>query len=113
MIMPMHELAIAQSVVDAVLDRLPENRVSLVVLQVGKLSGVEPDALRFCFELAVADTALDGAELEIVEPAGLAWCETCRTEFGLSRPILLCACGSADVRVISGDQLLISSVKVA
>jgi hydrogenase nickel incorporation protein HypA/HybF len=106
MIMPMHELAIAQSVVDAVLDRLPENRVTRVVLQVGKLSGVEPDALRFCFELA-------GAELEIVEPAGLAWCETCRTEFGLSRPILLCACGSADVRVISGDQLLISSVKVA
>ncbi|MEP6598921.1 MAG: hydrogenase maturation nickel metallochaperone HypA [Actinomycetota bacterium] len=109
----MHELAIAESVVDAVVDRLPDARITCVALQVGKLSGIAPDALRFCFELITADTALDGAALEISEPAGVAHCDSCETEFVLDSPILLCACGSAEVHVISGDQLLISSVKVA
>jgi len=109
----MHELAIAQSVVDAVAQRLPEARITCVALEVGKLSGIAPDALRFCFELVTSDTTLDGAALEITEPAGLARCEACHTEFALDRLILLCECGSADVHVVSGDQLLITSVKVA
>lgn len=109
----MHELAIAESVVDAVLDRLPDKRITHIALQVGRLSGIAPDALRFCFELATADTALDGAALEITEPPGSAHCDACEADFALDTPILLCACGSAEVRVVSGDQLLISSVKVA
>ncbi len=109
----MHELAIAQSVVDAVAERLPAARITCVALEVGKLSGIAPDALRFCFELVASDTGLAGAALEISEPAGLARCETCRTEFALDSLILLCGCGSADVHVVSGDQLLINSVRVA
>lgn len=109
----MHELAVAQSVVDAVLGRLPDARISCVALQVGKLSGIAPDALRFCFELVTADTALDGATLEISEPSGMAHCRDCEADFPLVGPILLCDCGSADVRVVSGDQLLISSVRAA
>jgi hydrogenase nickel incorporation protein HypA/HybF len=109
----MHELSLAQSVVDAVLERLPDAVISSVVLQVGKLSGIAPDALRFCFELVTVDTALSGAVLEISQPDGLARCQDCQEDFELDSLILLCACGSADVQIVSGDQLLISSVKVA
>jgi hydrogenase nickel incorporation protein HypA/HybF len=109
----MHELAIAQSVVDAVLEKLPDATISSVALQVGKLSGIAPDALRFCFELVTAETGLAGASLEISQPDGLARCGACRADFALNNLILLCACGSADVSILSGDQLLISSVKVA
>lgn len=109
----MHELAVAQSVVDAVVDKLPDARVTEICLAVGKLSGIAPDALRFCFDLITADTHLDGAALDISEPAGQAHCGSCRSDFGLDNLILLCECGSADVQVIGGDQLLIRSVKVA
>ncbi|MGX7677752.1 hydrogenase maturation nickel metallochaperone HypA/HybF [Jatrophihabitans sp. DSM 45814] len=109
----MHELSIAQSVVEAVTERLPDRQVSYVALQVGKLSGIEPDALRFCYELVTVDTTLAGSVLEIDEPVGVARCEECQADFRLDTPILLCACGSANVRVVSGDQLVISSVKVA
>ena len=47
----MHELAITQSVVDVVRRRTGDRRVSVVRLQVGRLSGVVPDAMQFCYEL--------------------------------------------------------------
>ena len=109
----MHELSITQSIVDSVVDRLPGRRVTLVALDVGKLSGVEPEALRFCFELVAAGTDLDGAALVIAEPPGRAHCADCGSDFELDTCILLCDCGSADVRVRSGHELLIRSVEVA
>ena len=79
----MHELAISQSVVDAVLARTGDARVTVVRLDVGRLSGVVPDALRFCFDLVADGTPLAGAELRIAEPPGRARCATCGADFGL------------------------------
>ncbi len=109
----MHELAITQSVVEAVMAKLPDEQITVVRLDVGTLSGIEPDALRFCFELVTAGTTLEGAELEIARPRGRAHCRRCAVHFDLDVPILLCACGSADVEVESGQELAIRSVQVA
>ena len=109
----MHELAVMQGVVDQVTERLGGRRVDAVHLSVGKLSGVVPDALRFCFEIACSGTTMEGADLFIEEPEGRAECRSCELRFSLDDPVLLCPCGSADVRVISGNELLIRSVKVA
>ena len=109
----MHELSITQSVVDAVLEHVGEARVLSVRVRVGRLSGVVPDAMRFCFELITEGTALQDARLEIIEPPGTACCATCGLEFGLSDLILLCPCGSADVAVRTGRELEIASVEVA
>jgi len=50
----MHELAITQGVVEAVTERTGRAPVTSVRLRVGRLSGVVPDAMRFCFELVTA-----------------------------------------------------------
>ncbi len=81
-------------------------------LRVGQLSGVVPDALSFCFELATAGTALEGAALEIEVQPGRANCRTCSADFSLHDAILLCPCGSADVEVVSGRELAVRSVEV-
>lgn len=109
----MHELAITQSVVDAVIQRTREARVSCVRLRVGQLSGVVPDAMRFCFDLVTDGTPLAGARLEIDEPGGRARCRTCADEFAQSDLILLCGCGSADVEVVAGRELAVASVELA
>lgn len=108
----MHELSIAESVVDAVLERTGNRHVSTVRLQVGRLSGVVPDALTFCFELATAGTALEGADLQIESPTGRAHCRDCHQDFALDDLILLCECGSADVEVTAGRELQVMSVEV-
>jgi len=106
----MHELSLTQSVVDAIVERLGPARVRLVRLEVGKLSGVVPDAMRFCFDLVVEGTTVAGAALEIVEPEGSARCRTCGDAFATAEVLPLCACGSADVEVRGGQQLRIRDV---
>ena len=109
----MHELAIAESVVETVTQRLPDAKVTCVRLEVGALSGVVPDSIRFCFDLATEGTGLAGAQLDITEPPAQCRCRACSTEFAPDGPVVLCPCGSPDVAVLSGEQLKIVSVQVA
>lgn len=108
-----HELAITQSVVDAVTERTGSTRVLLVRLRVGRLSGVVPDAVRFCFDLVTEGTPLQDAELVIDEPEGRGRCRSCGDELVLLDPVVLCPCGSADVAVSSGRELAVASVELA
>jgi hydrogenase nickel incorporation protein HypA/HybF len=109
----MHELAITQGVVEADTERTGRAPVTSVRLRVGRLSGVVPDAMRFCFELVTAGTPLAGAALEIDQPEGRGRCRTCGRSFVLADLILLCDCGSADVEVLAGRELAVASVVLA
>ncbi len=109
----MHEMAITQSVVDAVCEHAAGRRVHSVRLQVGALCGVVADSMEFCFELATEGTVADGARLDLDMQPGSARCRTCGAEFALSDLILLCACGSADVDVLAGRDLKILSMEVS
>ena len=109
----MHELAITQSVVEAVTERTGSAPVTSVRLRVGRLAGIVPDAMRFCFELVTAGTPLEGAALEFEQPEGRGRCRSCDAEFVLADLILLCDCGSADVEVLAGRELAVASVVLA
>ncbi|WP_412538186.1 hydrogenase maturation nickel metallochaperone HypA [Longispora sp. K20-0274] len=109
----MHELAITESVVASVRDRLGDARVVAVVLEVGRLSGVVPDAVRFCFDLCTEGTPLQGARLDIVDVPGAAYCRGCRSDVALADLIPLCPCGSADLDITRGQELRIRQVEVA
>ena len=70
----MHEMGVAMQIIEIATASIPENmtqsRVERVNLKVGKLSAIVADSLRFCFEVAVKDTALEGAEL-VIDVVGL------------------------------------------
>lgn len=108
----MHELAITQSVVDMVVERTAGRQVVCVHLQVGALSGVVGDAMQFCYDLATVGTALEGSNLVIDQTPGQGHCRTCGDRFGLTDLILLCPCGSADVAIIAGRELQVTSVEM-
>lgn len=109
----MHELAITESVVDAVTERLPGTRVTCVRLDIGALSGVVADSVRFCFDLVTEGTNLAGARLEINETPARCRCLACDADFEPEGSLLLCPCGSAEVTVLSGQEFTIASVQVA
>ena len=109
----MHELTITEGIVAAVTDKLPDQKITVVRLEIGTLSGVVADSVRFCFDLVTEGTNLEGASLEITEPAANCRCRDCGGSFVPDGPILLCPCGSADVQVLSGADLRILSVQVA
>jgi hydrogenase nickel incorporation protein HypA/HybF len=109
----MHELGITQEVVEIVCSRAGDARIQRIVLQIGKLSAVLPDAVRFCFAVCAEGTAAEGAELEILEPAGLGRCRSCGGEVPLERPFGQCGCGSSDLEWLSGDEVRITSMELA
>ena len=109
----MHEMGLTQEIVERVAVRAGEARVRKVVVEVGALACVLPDAMRFCFELCVEDTALAGAALEIVGVPGRARCRACAGEVALTRPFGRCACGSSDLDWLSGEDVTIQAVEVS
>jgi hydrogenase nickel incorporation protein HypA/HybF len=109
----MHELSITQSIVEDIVDRLGATPVTRVTLEIGKLSGVVVDSIRFCFDMVTDGTPLQGAKLVVAEPIGHVLCNLCGTRFWTSDPIVLCpACGTSDVEVLTGRDMRIKSVEV-
>jgi hydrogenase nickel incorporation protein HypA/HybF len=109
----MHELSIANGIVEACAERAGDARVIRVRLEIGQLSAVMPDAVRFCFDVCARNTVLEGAALEIVETPGRALCRDCDREVALVQLVGRCACGSANLRVIAGQELKIREMEVA
>ncbi|BBX70805.1 hydrogenase maturation nickel metallochaperone HypA/HybF [Mycolicibacterium psychrotolerans] len=109
----MHEMAITQSVVDAVCEHAAGRRVYGVRLEIGALCALVPDSMQFCFELATEGTLAEGAQLDIDLRPGAGRCRVCGGCFVLTDFILLCPCGSADVEVLEGRDLRILSMEVS
>ncbi|MEY9877261.1 hydrogenase nickel incorporation protein HypA/HybF [Streptacidiphilus sp. MAP12-33] len=117
----MHEMSIALAVVGQVEtaaravageDADPPGARS-VTLRVGELAGVVPDSLRFCFELACADTLLAGAELRTEHVPGAARCEPCGADWATGLPPDLCCprCGGGASELTAGRELEIAEVR--
>ena len=66
----MHEMSITQSVVDICTQNAGGRRVTAVVLEIGELSGVVPDAIEFCFEACSKGTLLEGAKARNADSRG-------------------------------------------
>ena len=88
-------------------------RVERVTLEIGKLSGVITDAIRFCFDACTENTLLARARLEILEPAGEVTCRRCDLEFSVQRLYEICDCGSASLAIRSRDQLNIKEMELS
>lgn len=112
----MHELALAQSIVDIVEAQAKANavtRVRKVHLVVGALAGVEPDALLFGFDSVTRGTIAEGATLELQRPPGKGACMKCGAEVVIEQRGDACpACGSYQVIVTGGDELRVAELEV-
>jgi hydrogenase nickel incorporation protein HypA/HybF len=107
-----HELSIAESIVSGVCERIADAHVTRVIVEIGVLSGVVADSVRFFFDACIKGTPLAGAALEIVEVKGLARCRSCGAESQANDLALHCPCGSLDVELVRGDKLLVKAVEV-
>ena len=109
----MHELSIAEAIVDVAKRHAAGRRVTRVEVTVGHLRQVAPDSLRFAFDLVVQRTALDGAELRITSVPAAGRCRECGAESVMEDFPLCCTrCGGLDVEVIAGEELLVDTLEL-
>lgn len=113
----MHEVGIALQIVRIALGAIPEDakqaRVETVHLNIGKLSAVVPDSLRFCFGFATKDTQLDGARLLINEIPAIARCRVCDHKWAIDEYVFVCPeCAGGDIEMVSGKELDVESIEI-
>jgi len=105
----MHELSIAQNILDIVNEQLLNNNLSRAIkvsLRIGKLAAVEPESLKFIFEIITRNTKAEGSVLEIDHTPIRCMCNNCQTVFILDELDSTCPkCTGSSREVISGSEL--------
>jgi hydrogenase nickel incorporation protein HypA/HybF len=110
----MHELSVAQSILDIVQHHVPEEErraVRSVRVTLGAQSGVVRDSLEFCYSALIAETPLSASVLVIEERPFLLRCNDCKREYANDAGTILCpVCGGIDTTILSGTELLVTAV---
>ncbi len=119
----MHELSMAQAIVDTVLDAAEKNDAEEIVevtIEVGKLTMLNPEQLKFLLDVIVEDTLLENAELIIEDIPVEIKCHICEFE-GLANTddsdhylaIVLCPeCGERNVEILKGRECNVKTIKI-
>jgi hydrogenase nickel incorporation protein HypA/HybF len=112
----MHELSIALSVVDLACEEADRHggRVCAVHLRIGALAGVAPEALLASYEMASAQTPLEGSRLLIEEVPVVVYCERCEVHRSLeSLQSFSCPeCGAPAPRIEQGRELELVALEI-
>lgn len=112
----MHELSLAEEMLDIILQKARKEhftKVTRVYLEIGQLSHVTPEAMRFCFEAVVKNSLVEGADLKIIETEGKGLCLSCGHINHIDALYSACEeCGDFDMKVLEGDQVRIKNLEV-
>lgn len=111
----MHELSIVEAVIEQVQREVRRSghkgRVTRLELVVGRLAGVNVEAIRFAFEILAPGTLLEAADVRIARPGAVCSCRACGRATEIDDLVAQCpACGSADVTFEGGRDLLLQSI---
>ncbi|OIQ72125.1 hydrogenase/urease nickel incorporation protein HypA [mine drainage metagenome] len=112
----MHEMSLAQAVLQLIEDAAVKDqfsKVTTVWLEIGQLSGVEPEAMAFCFDAVTRDSVAGGARLEIVTLPGQGWCMACAKTLPLAEVFGPCPlCGDYQMQVTGGTEMRVKELEV-
>ena len=112
----MHEMSIVASLVEVLEEKARQagaTRVTAVKLRVGEMSGVVPELLTSAFEVYRKGTIAAGAVLEIEVVPVRPRCRSCGgTSWREEGGFLCAACGSRDLEVVEGRDLVLERLEV-
>ncbi|KUK74175.1 hydrogenase maturation nickel metallochaperone HypA [Methanobacterium sp. 42_16] len=119
----MHELSMAQAIVDTVLDAAEKNNATEVVevtIEVGMLTMLNPEQLKFLLDVIVEDTLLADAEIVIEDVPVEIDCRSCDYT-GLANTdgsdhylsIVKCPqCDERNVEILTGKECNVKTIKI-
>ena len=112
----MHEMSIAQSILEIVSSETRKANVERAVeveLEIGKLAGIEYEALEFSLKVLAPGSVIEESRLVIDKPEGIAECQDCRYTFSTESPVTICPeCKSYSCNITSGKQLRVKSILI-
>jgi hydrogenase nickel incorporation protein HypA/HybF len=113
----LHELGIAQSILNVVERVAKQNNVKKIVgirIEAGEFRAVVKEQLEICFKFAAKGTIAEDARLEIDLLPIFAFCESCKKEFQVKNLDLRCiTCKEFSVKVLRGQELRVLDLEIA
>jgi hydrogenase nickel incorporation protein HypA/HybF len=115
----MHEMGIMESALALVRCHAEQNKarqVSRIVLRIGALAGVEPESLRFAFDVMSRGTTAEGAIFDIESVPVAVYCVFCNQEFSVATGgfIFTCpTCGDLCGEIRRGRELELSRIEMS
>lgn len=112
----MHELGIAQNIIEIVQDQtrnFPDKKVKNVFVKIGKLTNVLNDSLLFGYDALIQSTPLTGSKLTIETVPAKIRCESCGRESVIDGLTFCCdQCKSTSVKLVNGMELTVSEIEI-
>ncbi|MBN1856235.1 MAG: hydrogenase maturation nickel metallochaperone HypA [Dehalococcoidia bacterium] len=113
----MHEYGITESLLNIVEQKAAEagvERVAVIRIVVGVLTGFAPDSIEFYFGPMSQNTVAEGATLEFEELPVQLRCRVCKSLFTPRERDWTChECGSSEVDIEGGRELYIKEMEVS
>jgi len=121
----MHELSLAQSLLDLAVKHAEGHRIASLKVRVGALSGVVFESLEFCFDFVSRGTLAEGARLDFEFVPVRMQCKACGAEIPMeatrdqpaNEAVYLalergCVCGNKDLKVVGGFDFQLVEIEV-
>ncbi len=110
----MHEIGLAEAILDAVEKRAAGRPVSRAKIRAGALLRVVEPSMDPAFQLVTEGTLAEGAAIDMVVTPARLTCRSCGHDGSTLDPLAVCpACGSGEVDVTGGDELVLESIEIA
>ncbi|MDD3518216.1 MAG: hydrogenase maturation nickel metallochaperone HypA [Chromatiales bacterium] len=112
----MHEMSLAEGILNIMEEAAAREgfaRVKSLRLEVGRLAGVEVEALRFCFDAVIKGSVAEGARLDILDAPGEGWCMQCAKTVPVDALYDACPdCGGYQVQATGGLEMRVLDLEV-
>lgn len=112
----MHEMSLAEGILQIVEDAAGKQnfkKVTEVRLEIGALSGVEPEALTFCLDVVFRGSVAEGARVELERLPGQGFCLVCAETVPVAALYDACPkCGGYQVQATGGTEMRVKDLLV-
>jgi len=112
----MHELAVTENILDIAVkhaNQADAQHVTDIYITIGQLSSIVDDSVQFYWELVSENTLCSGAKLHFNRIPAEFLCIDCQITFKLEQGLGPCPnCGSAHIRIISGEEFFLDSLEI-
>ena len=110
----MHELSIAYELVKQVEEFATDHNaesIQEVIVEVGSLRQIMPEALQLGFDATSKETIVHGAKLKIIEIKPLVKCKICGKIFEPEIHNFICSnCNKAKIEIVQGNDIILKTI---
>jgi hydrogenase nickel incorporation protein HypA/HybF len=112
----MHELSVAQNIIEIIQQSVPKtewNQVTAVRVKIGAVAGIVPDSLKFSFQAITSESEFSDVDLITERIPFRVHCHTCNNDSENDDGFAVCGnCGSTNILILSGMELQINEIEL-